>query len=174
MSAEKTIRGRNKEIIKSETSDRTGGWHEGSRIQSLQRNAGGRLFHTGAELNTFIGRLNNSRVGLEPLPLVGNDARFNDSFNSLDLRLSKRFKLGERVTIEPIAEAFNLFNITNVLGISKSNYSGFSNVLVRDRNDPQRPGFLTSSNFGRPVTTAGGVFGSGGPRAFQFAARLTF
>ena len=46
-----------------------------SRIQSLQRNAGGRLFHTGAELNTFITRLNNSRVGLEPLPLVGNDAR---------------------------------------------------------------------------------------------------
>nr|MBA3356283.1 TonB-dependent receptor [Pyrinomonadaceae bacterium] len=145
-----------------------------SRIQSLQRNAGGRLFHTGAELNTFISRLNNSRVGLEPLPLVGNDARFNDSFNSLDLRVSKRFKLGERVTIEPIAEAFNLFNITNVLGISKSNYSGFSNVLVRDSNDPQSPGFLTSSNFGRPVTTAGGVFGSGGPRAFQFATRLTF
>jgi hypothetical protein len=33
---------------------------------------------------------------------------------------------------------------------------------------------LTSSSFGRPVTTAGGVFGSGGPRALQVAARVTF
>jgi hypothetical protein len=54
------------------------------------------------------------------------------------------------------------------------NYSGFSNVLVRDSNDPTNAGFLKSSSFGRPVTTAGGVFGSGGARAFQFAARLTF
>ncbi len=146
-----------------------------SRIPSLQRNAGGRLFHTGAQLNTFITQLNNTRVGSEPLPLVGDDARLQyDSFNSLDLRVSRIFKLGERVTIEPIAEVFNLFNITNVLGISKSNYSRFSNVLVRDGNDHERPGFLTSSSFGRPVTTAGGVFGSGGPRAFQFATRVTF
>ena len=76
--------------------------------------------------------------------------------------------------IEPLVEVFNLFNVTNVLGFSKSNYSGFSNVLVRDSNDPTSPGFLKSSSFGQPVTTAGGVFGSGGPRAFQFAAKLTF
>lgn len=146
-----------------------------SRIPTLQRNAGGRLFHTGAELNAFINRINASGgAGGQPLPLVGNDARFNDSFNSLDLRVSKIFKLRERISLEPIAEVFNLFNITNVLGISKSNYSGFSNVLIRDSNDPAGPGFLTSSTFGRPVTTAGGVFGSGGPRAFQFAARVKF
>jgi hypothetical protein len=78
------------------------------------------------------------------------------------------------VTIEPIAEVFNLFNVTNVLGVSNVNYSGFSNVLARDSNDPTSPGFLRSNSFGRPVTTAGGVFGSGGPRAFQFAARVTF
>ena len=84
------------------------------------------------------------------------------------------FKLGERVTLEPMVEVFNVFNVTNVLGFSKSNYSGFSNVLVRDSNDPSSPGFLRSSSFGRPVTTAGGVFGSGGPRAFQFAARVSF
>jgi hypothetical protein len=47
-------------------------------------------------------------------------------------------------------------------------------VLVRDNNDPSSPGFLRSSSFGQPVTTAGGVFGTGGPRAFQFAARVTF
>ena len=146
-----------------------------SRIPTLQRNAGGRLFRTGADLNAFISQLNAAGgVGGRPLPLVRDDARFGDGFNSFDLRLSKRFGLGERVRLEPIAEVFNLFNVTNVRGVSNVNYSGFSNVLVRDSNDPTDPGFLRSSSFGRPVTTAGGFFGSGGPRAFQFAARLIF
>jgi hypothetical protein len=146
-----------------------------SRIPALQRNAGGRLFHTAAELNAFISELNAAGgVGGQPLPLVSEDARFNDSFNSLDLRISRPISFGERLRVEPIVEIFNLFNVTNVLGVSNVNYSGFSNVLVRDSNDPTNPGFLRSSSFGRPVTTAGGVFGSGGPRAFQFAARVTF
>jgi hypothetical protein len=147
----------------------------GVRIPQLQRNAGGRLFHSGAELNTFIKQVNaGGGFAGAPLPLVRDDARFNDSFNSFDLRLSKVFRIGERVRIEPLVEVFNLFNVTNVLGFSKSNYSGFSNVLVRDSNDSSNPGFLRSSSFGQPIATAGGVFGSGGPRAFQFAARLTF
>jgi hypothetical protein len=54
------------------------------------------------------------------------------------------------------------------------NYSGFVNALVRDSNDPDDPGFLTSSRFGTPVSTAGGVFGSGGPRALQLGARVGF
>ena len=146
-----------------------------SRIPTLQRNAGGRLFHTGAELNAFIQTINASGgIAGTPLPLVGDDARFNDSFSSFDLRVSRVFAIGERVRIEPIAEVFNLFNVTNVLGVSNVNYSGFSNVLLRDSNDPASSGFLRSSSFGRPVTIAGGVFGSGGPRAFQFAARVTF
>jgi hypothetical protein len=104
----------------------------GQRIPQLQRNAGGRLFHTGAELNVFINQLNAAGgVGGQPLPLVPDNARFNDNFSSVDLRLSKVFKLGERVKIEPLAEVFNLFNVTNVLGFSKSNYSGFSNVWLR-------------------------------------------
>src|SRR5882724_3445940 len=146
------------------------------RVPQLQRNAGGRLFHNGSELNAFITQLNSASVGglTAPLPLVSDNARFDDSFNSLDLRVSKVFKFGERIRLEPMAEVFNLFNVTNVLGSSKSNYSGFANVLVRDSNDPTNPGFLRSSSFGQPVTTAGGVFGSGGPRAFQFAARLVF
>jgi outer membrane receptor protein involved in Fe transport len=147
-----------------------------TRIPALQRNAGGRLFHTGAELNAFIRQLNANAATSPsvPLPLVRDDARFNDSFNSLDLRLSRKFSFSENVTLEPIVEVFNLFNITNVLGVSNVNYSGFSNVLVRDSNNPADPGFMRSSIFGQPVTTAGGVFGSGGPRAFQFAARFTF
>jgi Carboxypeptidase regulatory-like domain/TonB dependent receptor len=146
-----------------------------SRIPALQRNAGGRLFDTGAELNDFIRQLNaGGGVGGQLLPLVRDDARFNDSFNSLDVRLSRKFSFTESVSLEPIVEVFNLFNVTNVLGVSNVNYSGFSNALIRDSNNAADAGFLRSSSFGRPVTTAGGVFGSGGPRAFQFAARFTF
>jgi hypothetical protein len=158
-----------------------------SRVCELQRNAGARQFHTGAELNAALTQINaaggslcpnpDPSTGFKPrvlVPLVRDDLKFGDSFSSLDLRVSKVFRLGERFTIEPMAEVFNLFNVTNVLGVSNVNYSGFSNVLVRDSNDPSSPGFLRSSSFGQPVTTAGGVFGSGGPRAFQFAARVTF
>ena len=146
-----------------------------SRIPYLQRNAGGRQFHDAAELNAFIAAVNaGGGIDGAPLPLVDNDAKFNDSFNSVDLRFSKSFDLGERAKIEPLVEVFNVFNVTNILGVSTVNYSGFANALVRDSNDPTSPGFLHSSSFGKPVTTAGGVFGSGGPRAFQLGARFTF
>jgi hypothetical protein len=158
-----------------------------SRVCELQRNAGTRHFKTGAELNAVLNQINaaggslcpnpDPSTGFKPrvlVPLVRDDLKFGDNFFSLDLRVSKVFRLGERLSIEPLAEVFNLFNVTNVLGVSNVNYSGFSNVLVRDSNDPSSPGFLRSSSFGQPVTTAGGVFGSGGPRAFQFAAKVTF
>jgi len=133
-----------------------------TRIPQLQRNAGGRLFRSGAELNAFINEVNAAGgVNGQPLPLAPLDARFGDNFSSLDLRASRPFRFNERISLEPIVEVFNLFNVTNVLGVSNVNYSGFGNVLG-------------SQNFGRPVTTAGGVFGSGGPRAFQFAARFKF
>ena len=145
-----------------------------SRVPAFQRNAGGRLFRSAAELNEALSQLNaEGGVRGVPLPLVGSDARFNDSFNSFDLRVSRPFGLGQ-FRVEPILEVFNLFNVTNILGVSNKNYSGFSNVLIRDSNNPADPGFLQSSRFGQPVTTAGGVFGSGGPRAFQFAVRATF
>jgi hypothetical protein len=73
-----------------------------------------------------------------------------------------------------MAEVFNLFNVTNILGVSNVNYSGFASALTRDSNNPNDPRFLLSSGFGAPITTAGGVFGSGGPRAFQFAVKLSF
>ena len=158
-----------------------------SRVCELSRNAGARQFRTGAELNAALRQINAAGGSLcpnadpsagfkprVPLPLVRDELEFGDGFSSLDLRVSKVFRIGERVTLEPIGEVFNLFNVTNVLGVSNVNYSGFSNVLVRDSGDPNSPGFNRSSSFGQPVTTAGGVFGSGGPRAFQFAARITF
>ncbi len=133
-----------------------------SRIPQLQRNAGGRIFKNANDLNAFLTDLNaNGGVNGNPVPLAPANARFNDNFSSLDLRLSKVFTFNERFRLEPILEVFNVFNTTNILGVSNTNYSGFGNVLG-------------APNFGQPVTTAGGVFGSGGPRAFQIAGRFTF
>jgi hypothetical protein len=146
-----------------------------TRIPSIQRNAGGRRFQTPGELNAFITEANASGgVNGVLLPLVSDSARFNDMFSSLDLRVSRPFAIGPTIRVEPMLEVFNLFDTTNVLGLTNVNYSGFSNVLVRDSDDPGSAGYLRSSSFGRPVTTAGGVFGSGGPRAMQLAVRVTF
>jgi hypothetical protein len=100
---------------------------------------------------------------------VSNHAHFDDSFNALDFRLSRNIHLGERYNLNLIGEAFNIFNVTNILGVSNLNYSGFANTLSPDSGNPSY-----SSSFGQAVSTAGGVFGSGGPRAFQFAARFSF
>ena len=146
------------------------------RVPLLQRNAGARQFRRGSDLNAFIRQV-NSHGGIEdvgPLPLVRDDLKLGDRFSSLDLRVSKRIKLGEKISLQGIAEVFNLFNTTNIRGFQATGHSGFQNVLSRDSQDPKDSGFLRSSAFGTPLQTAGGVFGTGGPRAFQFAARITF
>lgn len=146
-----------------------------TRVPTLARNAGGRRFETAGELNAYLSELNASGgVAGTLLPLVGENARFSDSFSSFDLRVSRVFGAGGGRSLEAIVEVFNLFNVTNVLGVSTRNYSGYANVLVRDSEDPASPGYLTSSSFGKAVNTAGGVFGSGGPRAFQLGLRFQF
>jgi hypothetical protein len=96
----------------------------------------------------------------ETLSHVDPNLKFGDNFNSLDLRLTKVFTLPREQQLRFITEVINLFNITNIRGFNNNNYSGFNNDIT--------------SNLGQPVATAGGFFGSGGARAFQFALRYTF
>src|SRR6202008_1917310 len=102
------------------------------RVPTMQRNAGGREFHNARELNAFIAATNAAGGVYKPspnsfviLPQVSNNAHFNDSFNALDFRLSRAFHFGERWNLNLIGEAFNIFNVTNILGVSNLNYSGF-------------------------------------------------
>lgn len=95
------------------------------------------------------------------LPPVSDTLKFGDSFNSLDLRVTKAIRFGEQHRVDLIAEGFNLFNITNIRGSDRFNIGGFSNVI-------------DAANFNQALVTAGGFFGSGGPRAFQFVARYSF
>jgi hypothetical protein len=76
-----------------------------------------------------------------------------DTLITQDVRLTRKINLGESASLSLIAEVFNVFNVANV--------SGYSNML-------------NQVNYGQPSSRAGQVFGSGGPRAFQFAARFQF
>jgi hypothetical protein len=144
-----------------------------TRLPNIRRNALGREIRTVGDLNAAIREFNalpgcgGGAVPCNPGQIVpeitslDSDTRFGDSFSALDLRLTKDFSLTERHHLQFITEVFNLFNITNFRGTERSNYSGFNNTI-------------TSAQFNTPFRTAGGFFGSGGPRAFQFALRYRF
>ena len=161
-----------------------GGQSLPSRLPILSRNALGRSIKNSAELNQVIDIWNalpacphpapcNSGGALEQVP---DGINFGSPFNSVDLRLNKEIRIREDLHLDLMAEAFNLFNNVNIRGFTNTSFSGRNISLVPIGTDPR-----TSANpngndvsFFSPVSTAGGFFGSGGPRAFQFAARLEF
>jgi len=156
-----------------------------TRVPTMQRNAGGRQFKTPAELNAFLSA-QNAAGGIDGvlLPLVDDSARFGDSFQSLDLRVSRSFGLGGKAALEAMVECFNVWNATNVLGVSNRNYSGYANVLVRDSEDSatfrwctEMPYFEAMSTNIRPSqSSATDAIRSGGTPSFaqQNAAVTAF
>ena len=104
-----------------------------------------------------------------PIAHVPAGINFFSPFSSLDLRLRKDIRLHERATVSLMGEGFNLFNEVNVRGNNNANFAG-RNISI----SPMTSSAPVQTNFYQAVTTAGGFFGSGGPRTFQFAARLEF
>jgi hypothetical protein len=155
----------------------------GSRLPLLPRNALGREIKNSDQLNVVIDRWN----ALAPCPAafpclaggtlqhVPSGINFASGFSSLDLRLRKEIALGSHVTLSLMAEGFNMFNQTNIRGTTNTNYSG-RNISISPYQAAQngQPAQTVQVNFYSPVSTAGGFFGSGGPRAFQFATRIEF
>ena len=78
---------------------------------------------------------------------------FGDRLLTHDLGLSRGFVFGERWRLTLNGQVFNLFNIANLSG---------------------RSGNLLGAGFGQPTSRVTQVFGSGGPRSFQLAARVSF
>jgi len=66
-----------------------------------------------------------------------------------------------------IGEGFNIFNNANLTG-----YSGTLNAYIRPT--ATAAGRNPDLTFGQPTGRVSPVFGTGGPRAFQLAARLSF
>jgi hypothetical protein len=82
------------------------------------------------------------------------DYQLGDIFSSQDVRFTKAFRVRGETQIRLMVEAFNIFNISNVTNF---NY----NLSV-------------PAVFGKANQRVGQTFGSGGARAFQLAARVSF
>ena len=85
-------------------------------------------------------------------------------FFSSDVRLTKYFKIKDKITLTGAIEGFNLFNHVNYLSNGGPTFSGVSGAQTN----------VLAPDFAFPHRTAGGVLGSGGPRAAQFVLRVEF
>jgi len=101
---------------------------------------------------TYAGKL-DARGTLLPLIALPGHYEFGDPLVTQDLRMSRNFAVRERLKIALIGELFNVLNISNL--------SDYSNNLI-------------GAGFGQPKSRVTQVFGSGGPRAFQFGTRVAF
>ncbi|NOT63084.1 MAG: hypothetical protein HOP19_22985, partial [Acidobacteria bacterium] len=111
-----------------------------------------------------------------PFIVLPDNFSSGDSFIAHDLRLTRVITMKEKIKLSLIAEGFNVLNIANLGGFSGSlasaayirpvaNAAGV--ITTAGRNNP-------NNVFGQPTSRVSPIFGTGGPRAFQFAARLSF
>ena len=102
--------------------------------------------------NVLLGQDRNLDTNNNDRPLgVGRNTGRGFDFASLDLRLSRRFKLTERFDLQLLAEGFNVLNRSN-LGVP-NNVFGL--------------GVTPLPNFGRATQAFD-------PRQFQFGMRVNF
>jgi carboxypeptidase family protein len=109
---------------------------------------------------------NNDRVGIEP-----RNTFKGDSYQSVDVRIARTFKLTEKMNLEGLAEAFNLFNTVNVRFYNTVyNAADFCNFNASAQGCSPTQRFLEGSpnpNYGTPRA----LFN---PRQLQLALRLSF
>jgi hypothetical protein len=107
----------------------------------------------------------NDRVGIE-----GRNTFKGDSYQSVDLRISRTFKITERVNLEGMAEAFNTLNTVNVRFFNTTygaaDFCPVGGVAVCGPGPYFQEG-SPNPNYG----TTRAIFN---PRQLQFAVRLTF
>jgi hypothetical protein len=126
----------------------------GTRVNQFNRGLGKRdLLRLVNEFNRTYAGGQDAWGNVIPPIVLPSKFEFGDAFLTQDLRVSRDFTLREHWRMTLIGEVFNLFNIGNLSG---------------------RTGDLFRAGFGQPTSRVTQVFGSGGPRAFQLAARVSF
>jgi hypothetical protein len=169
------------------TSDLAGDGVNGSLLPGTRRGALNREVNTPAKLNALIRAYNLSkggtplpRGGRAPfLPEVPDNTKFADSFVSTDLQLSKVFSFKERFKVELTAQVFNIFNVSNLVGVAGLPSTPFNGTLTTfpsaTASGIPTQGFTVGSDgtlrdaMGSRVVIGGNFVGSAGPVAIPTA-----
>jgi len=94
-------------------------------------------------------------------------------FMDFDMRISRRFKMGERASLQLLAEGFNLANRTNFASVNNEVGPNFG-LPVTAGGQPGFTTFNVSGSSSRPVS-APLAFTSAFPmRQLQFGLRIGF
>ena len=143
----------------------------------------GREIRSVAHLNSLITSYNNNLSGLRNTAPCSFDAGLlcdlydqeifrvgllpegtqigGDSLISQDVRVTKTINFSEKYRLQLIGEVFNLFNIANLVNVN--------DLVLPIEGTPANE--ITTL---RPTQRSTSVFGTGGPRAFQFGAKFVF
>lgn len=121
--------------------------------------AGQALVDAGLFTSAQLTALGAVAQSVDPVPA---NEKNNPLFYTTDVRLSWNWKFKERLSIQPSADCFNIFNKTNTQGPLSGVLSGAPGTISG-----------TTAYFTR-VSAGSGSFSSGQPRAFQFGIRVTF
>jgi hypothetical protein len=135
----------------------TGDLLPGTTVNAFNRGLGhGDLVRLVSQFNQTYPLTGDPHGRLIPMLTLPANYSFGDSFQSLDLRLSRPLVFRERWSAILIGEVFNLYNAANLT----------FPAIASDLTNP--------ATFGQPTGRSTQVFGSGGPRAFQLAIRMNF
>lgn len=129
-----------------------------SDLAAAVQNWNSRFYPNGAPVDQADFKKDARGQNIPFLALPAN-YEFGDSFISQDVRLTKKFTWKDRYTLAVFGEMFNIFNVANL--------SDFNFTI----NSVGEGG---GAAFGQPTQRQSQVFGSGGPRAVQLGARISF
>jgi hypothetical protein len=114
----------------------------------------------------------NGSGGTNRLPSFGRNTFAQKRTQVLDLRLSKRFNIQEKATVELLGETFNLVNHLNETGVTTTAYS-YAPGTPATPTSAATPNTLTfNSPFGTETSANGNLVYS--PRQVQLGVRVQF
>lgn len=113
---------------------------------------------------------NNDRVGIEP-----RNTYIGDNFRSVDFRIGRTFSFKEHRSLEFLAEAFNLFNTTNIRYFNTVyGAADFCTATVNLAVAPQCAGGPFNHPEGSPNSLYGTPRAVNNPRQIQLALKFSF